>query len=94
MEKEGINTSCMHQVLFEAGSLLYSSADFKKINNRLDELEQMIAHPGNLPNADAQNADGSYGKCYNEWYLKVDKSYDQLEKNAVMIHCQSHYHIF
>ena len=26
--------------------------------------------------------DGSYGKCYNEWYLKVDKSYDQLEKNA------------
>jgi hypothetical protein len=83
LEKKGYNTSCMHQVFFEAGSLLYSSADFKKINERLNTLESAIGHPDNLPDADVKDSnDGSYGKCYNEWYLKVDKSYDQLEKNA------------
>jgi hypothetical protein len=27
-------------------------------------------------------ADGSYGACYQEWFLKVNKTYDYLEKSA------------
>jgi len=28
------------------------------------------------------SADDSYGRCYNEWFLKVVASYNQLEKTA------------
>src|ERR1051326_8293285 len=71
LEKKGHNTACLHQILYETGSLLYATAHFKKINDRLNDLTDLLSHPDNLPDADTKDSDGSYGKCYTEWYLKV-----------------------
>jgi hypothetical protein len=81
LEAKGYNTSCLHQILFEAGSLLYSSANFTLINQRLNELETAVSSPETQVNTEIKDTtDGSYGNCSIEWYLKVVASYNQLEK--------------
>jgi hypothetical protein len=84
LEAKGYNTSCLHQILYEAGSLLYSSANFKLINQRLNELEAAVSSPETQTDIEIKDpTDDSYGKCYVEWFLKVVASYNQLEKITV-----------
>jgi hypothetical protein len=83
LEARGYNTSCLHQILFEAGSLLYSSANFDLINKRLNELEAAISAPETQVNTEIKDSTNDiYGKCFDEWFLKVVASYNQLEKTA------------
>ena len=83
LEAKGYNTSCLHQILYEAGSLLYSSANFKLINERLNNLEEAISSPETQIDVEIKDpGDDSYGKCYVEWFLKVVASYNQLEKTT------------
>ncbi|MGC2448135.1 MAG: hypothetical protein WA477_10860 [Candidatus Sulfotelmatobacter sp.] len=77
-EAKGAKTACGHQILFELGSLLISSADFKLIDSRLHDLEASIGHPS----SDKADNDGMWGFCYQEWYLKLYATYDHLEANA------------
>jgi len=81
-EKSGQKTACSHQILFEAMSLIISSADFKFIDQRLNDAESSLANPELQANAEKPDpTDGSFGACYVEWYLRVDASYDQLKKS-------------
>jgi hypothetical protein len=77
-EAKGGKTTCGHQILFELESLLVSSADFKLIDARLADLEASIGHPS----SDKVDADGMWGACYREWYLKLYATYDHLEAQA------------
>jgi hypothetical protein len=77
-EAKGAKTTCGHQILFELGSLLLSSADFKLIDSRLHDLEASIGHPS----SDKADNDGMWGFCYEAWYLKLYATYDHLEANA------------
>src|SRR5579862_5346452 len=77
-EAKGSRTTCGHQILFELGSLLVSSADFKLIDERLRDLEASIGHPA----LDRMDADGMWGACYRQWYLKLYATYDHLEAQA------------
>ncbi len=77
-EAQGAKTACGHQILFELGSLLLSSADFKLIDLRLHDLEASIGHPS----SDKPDPDGMWGSCYQEWYLKLYATYDHIESNA------------
>ena len=77
-EAKGAKTTCGHQILFELGSLLLSSADFKLIDSRLHDLEASIGHPS----SDKADNEGMWGFCDQEWYLKLYATYDHLEANA------------
>ena len=81
-EREAVNqsTSCSHQILWELKALVTQTADFKLIDQRLADLEASLAHPEEETGADHQDpVDGSWGKCYSEWYCKLDASMDQLK---------------
>jgi hypothetical protein len=81
LEADGQKTSCSHQILFELVWLLTSTADFKRIDKRLDDLETSLSHPELQAKAEEQDPDdGSWGKCYSEWFLKLGASYDHLEQ--------------
>ncbi len=83
LEAKGYNTSCLHQILYEAGSLIYSTANFTLINERLNDLESAMSFPETQTNIEIKDPkDDSYGKCYVEWFLKVVASYNQLEKTT------------
>lgn len=77
-EAKGGKTTCGHQILFELESLLVSSADFNRIDGRLRDLEASIGHPS----SDKADADGMWGACYQQWYLKLYATYDHLEAQA------------
>lgn len=84
LEKEsaGQKTACSHQILFEAMSLIISSADFKFIDQRLNDAETSLTHPEIQTKAEKPDpSDGSWGACYVEWYLRAGASYDQLRKS-------------
>ena len=77
-ETAGVRNDCAHQILFEAGTLLITTADFKRIDRRADELEAAIAHPSQ----DKQDADGMWGSCSEQWFLKLENTYDHLRSEA------------
>ena len=82
-ERAGQKTECSHEILFETMSLLISSADFKFIDQRLSDLEASLSDPKEQAAAEQPDpADGIWGACYQEWFLKVGASYDHLEKVA------------
>jgi hypothetical protein len=81
-ESSGQKTACSHQILFEAMSLIISSADFKFIDQRLQDAETTLAHSEMQAKAEKPDpSDGSWGACYVEWYLRAGASYDQLRKS-------------
>jgi hypothetical protein len=73
-ESKGIPNVCAHQILFEAGTLLMTTADFKRVDRRIGDLVTAIARPS----ADKQDADGLWGNCSEQWYLKLDNTFDHL----------------
>lgn len=84
LEDAGKPTACSHQILFELEGLLISSADFAFIDRRLADLAASLSKPEEQEKALQQDPrDGTWGACYDEWFLKVYASYDQIEKQEV-----------
>lgn len=74
---------CSHQILTETRWLMGYTADFKRIDQRLDDLKESLAHPEREALAEQEDPrDGSWGGCYTEWWERLDASYDflQMEK--------------
>jgi len=84
-EREAANqsTSCSHQILWELKALIMQTADFNPIDQRLADLQFSVDHPDQETAADHQDPqDGSWGRCFAEWYCKLDASTDPMMKIA------------
>jgi hypothetical protein len=80
-ETSGKNTSCSRQILSEIEWLITQTADFKRLDQRIHDLELCLADPEHEAWAEEQDpVDGSWGRCYTEWFFKVAASYDHLDK--------------
>lgn len=77
-EAAGVKNDCAQQILFEAGTLLLTTADFKRIDRRTDELVTAIAHPSQ----DKQDPNGLWGSCSEQWFLKLENTFDHLQSDA------------
>ena len=53
-----------------------STVDIERIDARLDDLRASLAHPELEARAREQDADGSWGRCYDAWFFRLDASYD------------------
>jgi len=79
----GQPSECSHQILNEIAWLLGYTADFKAVDRRLKDLENTLADPKlELAAAEQDPSDGSWGKCYTEWFFKLDASFDHLHQLA------------
>ncbi len=74
----GVENPVANQVLFETGTLLFTTADFKRIDRRADDLAAAIAHPA----LDHQDATGMWGCGSEQWFLKLDNTFDRLTDEA------------
>ncbi|HVM61548.1 MAG TPA: hypothetical protein VMV72_11860 [Verrucomicrobiae bacterium] len=73
------STSCSHQILWELKALIMTSADFQFIDQRITDLQDSLADPEEESLANQQDPrDGSWGRCFSEWYCKLDASTDPL----------------
>jgi len=80
LEAAGQSTEGAKQILWELKALLTQTADFVLIDRRLADLEAQLAAPDGADQPDP--ADGSWGRHYVQWYLKLDATMDQLETKA------------
>jgi len=86
-EIAGQQTGFSHQILAEIIWLISSTADFKRINTRLNDLQTSLDHPENeLGVKEQDSTDGSWGKGYNEWIFKVIASYPHLKDAKYALH--------
>jgi hypothetical protein len=81
-EAHGESNRCSHQALTEIKWLLGATADFPRIDQRLDFLENVLNHPDLEDTAKRQDPSGSWGACYTEWFFKLDASYNRLSQDA------------
>jgi hypothetical protein len=80
-EAAGQNTACSKQILWELKSLITQTANFKLIDQRLADLESSLANPElEAVVAEPDPKDGSWGRCYTQWYCKLDESCEELGK--------------
>jgi hypothetical protein len=82
-EAAGQSTSCSHQILTEASDISGSNMDIAWIERRLDDLDHVLAHPAEEAKGDHQDpADGSWGACHDQWFFKVNATFDHLAKKS------------
>lgn len=80
LEAAGEPLVCAHQVLTEVRWRMGSTADYAGIEAGLDRLTQLLAKPEEDRIPDTQDpADGSWGRCYTEWFFKVVATYNAIE---------------
>jgi len=88
LEKAGHNTQCARQILTETDWLMDNAPDFNRIASRLQDLRNLLQDPAaqNIPDEQSES-DGSWGRCYTEWFFKLDASYNEIaalaDKNQV-----------
>ena len=69
-EIAGQNTRFSHQILSEIIWLLSSTADFRRIDQRLDDLQASLEHPEREAEAEEPDVpNGSPEKGYTEWFF-------------------------
>jgi hypothetical protein len=83
LEAKRQNTVCAHQVLTETKWLLSATADFHRVDQRLDALQNALGHSDLEDDKDRQDPnDGSWGRCYTEWFFKLDATYEHLNTDS------------
>jgi hypothetical protein len=76
----GRATPCARQIFLEARWLVYYSAHWDRIDRRLRELRELLGQPADPAGArDQVEADGSYDRCSEAWFLKLDSTIEEVE---------------
>ncbi len=82
-EAAGQPSECSHQILNEISWLLGYTANFEAVDHRLKDLQATLSDPKlELAASEQDPADGSWGRCYTEWFFKLDASFDHLRQLA------------
>jgi len=81
--RAGRTRPCARQIFLEARWLVYYTADFVRIKQRLEALRALLRQPHDPPGCEAQSAtDGSFDHCSQAWFLKVDANCEVIEDLA------------
>jgi hypothetical protein len=82
-ERQGRDVACAHQILLESKWRMDSTADFTRIDKRLDDLQRVLTEPHKESRARQQDlTDGSWGSCYTGRFFKLDATYDYARVQA------------
>lgn len=82
-ERAGNHSLCSHEILAEISWLVGSVPDLNRIEKGLDDLERVLDHPEEEAKAEQQDpSDGGWGSCHDEWFFKVNATFDHLINSA------------
>jgi hypothetical protein len=80
-ELSGIDTSCPRAIQLEARWRTNSTSDYDAAARSVERLRKALDE-SDEPTALEQDAEGSFAPCTDEWFLKLDRSTDQLLARA------------
>ena len=79
LEHTGRRPFCARQIQSELVWLYYDHPDLDRIGKRLSDLSYALEYPEKMPKEDTQSPeDGSYGRCFEEWFFKLNESFDRF----------------
>lgn len=75
----GRKTPCSREIFVEAQWLIHYTADFARIENRLQALRDMLKRPADPVDSKEQSpVDGSFSPCNQVWFYKLGAACDRL----------------
>ncbi len=83
-QARGQNLDCSAQILSEAGWLIQYTNQKARVDKRLADLRASLDLPAERQRAAREQApsDGSWGGCFEEWFLRLHASADPLKELA------------
>lgn len=83
-QSKGEDLACSAQILTEAGWLIQYTNDTARIDRRLADLRRSLDLPASEQRAARQQSasDGSWGGCFEAWFLRMHASADPLKELA------------
>jgi hypothetical protein len=83
-QAKGQPLDCSAQILSEAGWLIQYTNQKARVEKRLAEVRQSLDMPAEQQRAarEQSSADGSWGGCFEEWFLRLHASADPLKELA------------
>ena len=82
LQEQGHNMSCSHQIYLEAKWLVEYTADWARTDRRLEALAESLKHIGQDAVEEQSPEDGSWGGCFEAWFMKVEATVYHLEELA------------
>ena len=77
-QRNGRKTFCARQIFLEARWLVYYTADYKRAQERMNDLRRVLAAKSDPHGREQAESDGSFAPCCNAWWLRLDMTIDEL----------------
>jgi hypothetical protein len=83
-QAKGQNLECSAQILSEVGWLIQYTNDKTRVDRRFADLRRSLDLPAEQQRAAREQSpvDGSWGGCFEEWFLRLHASADPLKELA------------
>ena len=78
-------TRCAQERLTELRTTIHVTADFSRARAETEALERLLAAPERETAPDGPDRDGAWGRCYSQWYLRLDTSYDAISEREAAL---------
>ncbi|MFH1803733.1 MAG: hypothetical protein ABID63_02460 [Pseudomonadota bacterium] len=82
IQQTGNSMAASDQNMIECKWLILYTADWPAVEKRLDLLRESLGNPDQAWAEQQVAADGSWGPCYDQWFLKVDAMIDAVNTLA------------
>lgn len=82
LQEQGHNMACSHQIYLEAKWLVEYTADWARADRRLKALAESLKQTGQASVEQQSPEDGSWGGCFEAWFMKVEATVYHLEELA------------
>ena len=82
IQKTGNSMAASDQKMVECKWLLLYTADWKTLTDKLSDFEKSLADHDQDWASQQVESDGSWGPCYDQWFLKVDAMIDAVNTLA------------
>jgi hypothetical protein len=82
LQEEGKDMSCSEQIYIESRWLLEHTTNWQRLETQIDALQRSMKTTNQVFAQEQSARDGSWGICYDEWFLKLDATITALNDLA------------
>ena len=76
---------CAQERLTELRTTVHDTADFARARAETEALKNLLAAPERETVPDGPDREGAWGRCYSQWVLRLDTSYDAISEREAAL---------
>lgn len=82
LQAQGDDMSCSEQIMIESRWLLAATTSWRRFETHIDRLQRSMETTDQAFAQEQSAKDGSWGTCYEEWFMKLDATVTALNDLA------------